>query len=298
MRSILVCGLVLAGMAICSGPSLADSVVLPPSADNTIYETAVEVGEFSNGAGEYMFAGRTNDGPLRRALLRFNIAGSIPAGSTVTSVQLRIHCSRAAGGTRPCSVHKLTADWGEGASDAFAPGGGGAPSEAGDASWRFSFYPATPWTNDGGDFAPAPSAAATTGGAPSFVTFATNSNLVADVQSWLDVPSENFGWILRGDETPGVRAGKRYDTVQNVTVAFRPQLTVNYDPPPPFEVGDMNCDGAVSVGDIAGFVLALTDPQAYAVAFPGCDINNADVNNDTAVSVGDIGPFVILLSGG
>lgn len=66
---------------------------------------------------------------------------------------------------------------------------------------------------------------------------------------------------------------------------------------PPLLPGDMNCDGVVSVGDIAGFVLALTDPAAYAATYPACDINNADVNGDGAVSVGDIGPFVTLLAG-
>ena len=67
--------------------------------------------------------------------------------------------------------------------------------------------------------------------------------------------------------------------------------------PPASLIGDMNCDGVVSVGDIAGFVLALTNPAGYAAAFPECDINNADVNEDGAVSVGDIGPFVQLLAG-
>lgn len=62
--------------------------------------------------------------------------------------------------------------------------------------------------------------------------------------------------------------------------------------------GDMNCDGAVTVSDIAGFVLALTDPAGYAVQFPACDINNGDINSDTVVSVSDIGPFVSLLTGG
>ena len=65
-----------------------------------------------------------------------------------------------------------------------------------------------------------------------------------------------------------------------------------------FVVGDMNCDGVVSVGDIAGFVLALTDPSGYAATYPGCNIANADVNGDTVVSVGDIGAFVTLLAGG
>lgn len=63
-------------------------------------------------------------------------------------------------------------------------------------------------------------------------------------------------------------------------------------------LGDMNCDGVVSVGDIGAFVLALTDPAGYAAQFPDCDINNGDINGDGIVSVGDIGAFVALLTGG
>lgn len=62
--------------------------------------------------------------------------------------------------------------------------------------------------------------------------------------------------------------------------------------------GDMNCDGVVTVADIGGFVLAITDPAGYAATFPDCDINNADVNDDGSISVADIGPFVALLTGG
>lgn len=65
-----------------------------------------------------------------------------------------------------------------------------------------------------------------------------------------------------------------------------------------FLPGDMNCDGTIGVGDIGAFVLALTDPTAYALAFPSCDINLGDLNNDDQVSVGDIGLFVALLTGG
>ncbi|MDX2201009.1 MAG: hypothetical protein SF069_18795 [Phycisphaerae bacterium] len=63
-------------------------------------------------------------------------------------------------------------------------------------------------------------------------------------------------------------------------------------------VGDMNCDGFVTVGDISGFVLALTDPAQYATTYPDCDIQNADVNGDGFVTVGDIAAFVALLTGG
>ncbi len=62
-------------------------------------------------------------------------------------------------------------------------------------------------------------------------------------------------------------------------------------------LGDMNCDGFVTVGDIGPFVLALTDPAGYALQYPECDINNGDINMDGFVTVGDIGAFVALLTG-
>ncbi len=63
-------------------------------------------------------------------------------------------------------------------------------------------------------------------------------------------------------------------------------------------LGDLNCDGVVSVGDINPFVLALTDPVAYAVAFPGCDPLNGDFTDDGTLSVGDINGFVAAVTGG
>ncbi len=62
--------------------------------------------------------------------------------------------------------------------------------------------------------------------------------------------------------------------------------------------GDMNCDGFVTVADIGGFVLSLTDSAAYAVHYPACDLHLADVNDDGFVTVADIGGFVLLLTGG
>lgn len=62
-------------------------------------------------------------------------------------------------------------------------------------------------------------------------------------------------------------------------------------------VGDMNCDNFVTVGDISAFVLALTNPEQYAIDFPQCDILNGDVNEDGFVTVGDIAAFVQLIIG-
>lgn len=62
-------------------------------------------------------------------------------------------------------------------------------------------------------------------------------------------------------------------------------------------LGDLNCDGALTVSDIGPFVLALTNPAQYAIDYPDCDVNNADINMDGAITVSDIGPFVTLLVG-
>ncbi|MGE0482414.1 MAG: right-handed parallel beta-helix repeat-containing protein, partial [Phycisphaerae bacterium] len=60
--------------------------------------------------------------------------------------------------------------------------------------------------------------------------------------------------------------------------------------------GDLNCDALVNNFDIDPFVLALTDPAAYAAAYPACDALNGDMNGDAAVNNFDIDPFVARLS--
>ncbi len=62
--------------------------------------------------------------------------------------------------------------------------------------------------------------------------------------------------------------------------------------------GDLNCDGLVNAFDIDPFVLALTDPEAYAAAYPACDYRLADCNHDGLVNAFDIDPFVVILTGG
>ena len=120
--------------------------------------------------------------------------------------------------------------------------------------------------------------------------------MVADVQAWLDEPAGNFGWLIKADESM-LATARRYDSRENLEPAYRPALTVEYT----VEVrtpGDLNCDGLVNNFDIDPFVLALTNPEQYALSFPECDILNADVNDDGVVNNFDIDPFVALISGG
>ncbi len=67
--------------------------------------------------------------------------------------------------------------------------------------------------------------------------------------------------------------------------------------PPPYLLGDMNCDMTVDFGDINPFVLALVNPTSYALAFPGCNSMNGDINGNGVVEFGDINPFIALLTG-
>ena len=62
--------------------------------------------------------------------------------------------------------------------------------------------------------------------------------------------------------------------------------------------GDVNCDGLIDAFDIAPFVLAISDENAYYAAYPDCNVMLADINEDGDVNAFDIDPFVELLTGG
>ena len=50
---------------------------------------------------------------------------------------------------------------------------------------------------------------------------------MADVQSWLDSPAANFGWLLLGNESIS-QTTKRFDSKDNEGEANRPVLAVEY----------------------------------------------------------------------
>lgn len=112
-----------------------------------------------------------------------------------------------------------------------------------------------------------------------------------------------LGYVLEGDLRHRVGYGHQHNEAAwaaRLPMAYDflfPILEQENELVPLIFAGDLNCDGAVTVADIAGFVQALTDPSAYAVSFPECDPLYADINHDNAVSVTDIGPFVALLTG-
>lgn len=212
-----------------AGAARADMVTLNASLDNTLY---IDVsGAVSNGSGPTMFCGKTGvfGTGARRALVQFDVAGGIPSGATITSVRLRLYMSQSVSGAYPISLRRVTNSWGEGISDAGPTGGQGVQAQNNDATWLHRFYPATNWANAGGDFTVASSASINVSGLGPYF-WGSTAAMVADVQSWLDVPAGNNGYLLLGNEVADGSA-KRFETRESETTANRPQLIVTYDPP-------------------------------------------------------------------
>jgi hypothetical protein len=226
MRKIYLATLLF---SVFSSVSYSQTVaVLQASQDNTIYS---DLTANSNGAGENFTAGTIVTGSIRRGLLRFDLS-SLPAGATVTSVSLRLVVNKSASvASAPVFLYALNSAWGEGASQATTLGDGqGVAAQAGDATWVCSFSDGaggctTAWT-PGGTFQPTLSAS-TTVGAPGAYTW-SGSQVLANVQGWVNSASSNYGWIIRGDEaTP--QSARRFASRTNAVAADRPTLTITYN---------------------------------------------------------------------
>lgn len=200
------------------------TVVLTASKDNTLYETSN--GALSNGAGVHLFAGATASKAIRRALLAFDVASQIPPGSRVTRAMLTLQLSLTIAAPQPMELHRVTADWGQGTSNAGSSrDGSGAASRPDDATWIHTFFPDRFWSTPGGDFSVAIDATTLVGASGAF-TWDSSTTMIARVQEWLDQPATNFGWLLLGNEATGTTA-KRFDS-REASPSTRPALTVEF----------------------------------------------------------------------
>jgi hypothetical protein len=204
-----------------------DTAVITAARDNTLFEDIQ--GMLSNGAGPSIFAGNNSAQNTRRALVHFELAGAVPAGAAIDSVELHLYVSNAPSETpRIFSVHRALADWGEGSS--VSSGGSGAAATAGDATWLHRFYPNSFWASAGGDFDPIPRASTEVGGL-GFYSWG-GELLTSDVRAWWHSPSGNLGWLIAGDETAASTA-RRFESREASVPEQRPRLVVHYSMPIP-----------------------------------------------------------------
>jgi hypothetical protein len=204
----------------------ANEVTFGASRDNVMY---AESGSESNGAGSHVHVGTNGQSQIRRGLMRFDVAANVPAGSIVTGVEMTLSMSMSNSGPHDVRLHRALADWGEGTSNAGNGEGSGTFATTNDATWTRRFHPSIFWTTPGGDFEPVFSATKSID-QPGFYTW-TSPGLVADVQSMLDTPSANFGWVLVNWNEADTPTAKRFDSRQNSNVLLRPALKVIFDLP-------------------------------------------------------------------
>jgi glucose/arabinose dehydrogenase len=213
------------------------SLDLPANRDNTMFE---EYPTRSNGKGAHLYAGQIAGSGgefFRRALLRFDLS-SIPVGVTLLSASVSLTTTKQVSQDFAFTLHRATADWGEGNSNAGEPGGKGIAALVGDATWIYRQvtgtvpYAGNTWTSAGGDFIATPSATQAVGNMLSNpVTTWSSAALLADVNGWRATPATNFGWILRGTEVNPSEA-QRFASREYSTPSDRPKLTVTFNQVP------------------------------------------------------------------
>jgi len=257
----------------------ADSISLGSSADATLIEEPTA--EYALGGAYNVYAGRIGDNggaTIRRGLMRFNFS-AIPAGSTITSVTLRLYMSQTQSGSQSIGLHRCSLPWVEGT--AFAFGGAGTSAGIGDSTWNYQVYPTTPWPTPGGVFSSTPSATKSVSSV-GFYTWSSTAALVADVQGWINNPASNQGWVIKGNEALPTTV-KRFESRE--AAANQPLLVVNYLPPSN-RPADLNSSGAVDGAD-----LAILLGQWAAGASSPADLNDDGVVNgaDLAILLGDWG---------
>ena len=202
----------------------AEVVVVESDRDATLIEHPD--GNLGNGSGPSLFVGRTGQtrNGVRRAVVRFDVASALPEHAVIESVSLTLYLAPSNPETREIRLHRVLADWGEGASA--SSGGSGAPAETGDVTWIHTFHDSEFWVHSGGQFVGRESARLEVAGS-AFYTWASTRHLIQDVRLWRSNPSRNFGWILIGDET-GPQTAKNFASRENPDLALRPALEITY----------------------------------------------------------------------
>jgi len=229
-------------------------IALQATADNTLYQNSN--GLLSNGLGEHFFVGNGVLTPnnVRRGLIRFDVS-SIPAGSTINSATLSLNMSGSLDNTAyTLGLRRVTADWGEGTSNAAPLDANGTQATTGDATWLHRFYNSQTWATPGGSFLGTASATRSVTG-PGVYTW-TGATMVTNVQQWLDGSIANFGWAMIGDE---IASGsyKQFDSKDHATPANRPVLTVDYTIPATLNISGTAADDVVSI--------TFTSATAYTI---------------------------------
>ncbi|MDB6110499.1 MAG: hypothetical protein JWR69_2249 [Pedosphaera sp.] len=221
-------------------PVSANVINLNPAADTALFQ-----GNPDNNLGGHtnFAAGTMANGSVSRALLSFAPGGAIPADAVINSVTLSLRITASGGQSAMFELHSALTGWGEGNKT----GQNGAPATAGEATWKANFASTSLWGTPGGlagtDFAPDSSASALAGA--STLVFNSTPGMVADVRSWLNNPSGDFGWFLMCQSESTLNTARRFASDEDA-LGRGPVLTIDYTPVP--EPSTLSIFGLAAVG--------------------------------------------------
>jgi PEP-CTERM motif len=211
--------------------SWADTAVLNASADATLFE----VNPNNSAGGDVFFlAGTTQNRTRTRALLQFDIASALPAGSQINAVGLQVEVTRRPSDGFEASLfglHRVLRSWGEGTTIVDDNAGGlGAPAMPGDATWLHRFAFSDLWGAPGGaagiDYKSEFSSSLFIFDLDLY-EFEGTPDMIADVQYWLDNPTNNFGWMLRTQSEEVPFTGRRFASREDPN-GGGPRLIIDY----------------------------------------------------------------------
>jgi len=197
------------------------TVALGASQDASLYWAAPGT---ANGSGQWLHSRFDDlaDVQTHDFLVRFDVAGQLPAGAVVQSARIELVCVEVfSTADFPLVAQRVTQPWTQGASDAPGSEWTGAPALPGDVTASHASFPATPWT------LPIVAPGGVTGASIQPVgtwVLPSTPNSVAAVQAWLDQPATNFGLYLSTQETA------RFASRENGTFPG-PRLVLEYLPP-------------------------------------------------------------------
>jgi autotransporter-associated beta strand protein len=252
-----------------------------------------------------IYAGTDGDDNPKRGLIEFDVAEAVPAGATITGVQLQLTVGQVAGsggggpggtnGPETISLYDETQAWGQPTNfpgqSSFDGTGHGAAPDPGDATWNYSFYGTTPWTVAGGDWTsslPDLADASVTGTLTSFTW--SSAAMVTDVQNWLDNPTTNFGWIIKSADETDPRTFRAFWSAQGAAAdddpALAPELLVSYIGGGPANLTWNNAGGATpsdgQTWDISNNKNWSNSSSPNTVYTDGSNVTFNDANNATA----------------
>ena len=213
----------------------SSTISISAGLDSTIYSENINFGaggQSSFVAGRAYNPGAPAAGGIRRALIEFDVSGNLIASSTITSAALTLECTEdASSGAETFNLQRLTTAWVEGSTNVGLAGIGSAAAP-GDVTWNEASSGAINWTSNGGDFSGAVSSSTSVNANGSY-TWPTSAGMVSDIQSWLNTPANNHGWILRTNEAGSQRSVKWFASRTSANASNRPSLSVTFRRPLP-----------------------------------------------------------------